>query len=169
MNQDRYHACLVGIVFFLNMFFQFKRRKGKTKPKKPYEYFKLSSRISLGSWEYVCLIFFVAKEEICWWLTPTILATQEAAIRRIVVWSQPGQIVRKTLSQKNLSQKRAGGMSQGVGPEFKSWYWEKKMFTAYQRIKVISGPCGIEWSWTSCLFSHGTPVLFKKIGDWQTS
>jgi hypothetical protein len=35
------------------------------------------------------------------WLTPIILvATQEAEIRRIVVRSQPGEIVRETLSQK---------------------------------------------------------------------
>jgi hypothetical protein len=39
-------------------------------------------------------------------LMPEILATQEAEIRRIKIWSQPGQIVHKTLSQKNLSQKR---------------------------------------------------------------
>jgi hypothetical protein len=32
------------------------------------------------------------------WLTPIILATQEAEIRRIVVPSQPRQIVCKTLS-----------------------------------------------------------------------
>jgi hypothetical protein len=30
-----------------------------------------------------------------------------------------GQIVCRILSQKNPSQKRAGGMAQGVGPEFK--------------------------------------------------
>jgi hypothetical protein len=41
----------------------------------------------------------------CWWLTPVILATQEAAIRRIVVRSQPRQIVCETLSQKYLIQK----------------------------------------------------------------
>jgi hypothetical protein len=32
---------------------------------------------------------------------PVILATQEAEVRSIEVQSQPGQIVRKTLSQKN--------------------------------------------------------------------
>jgi hypothetical protein len=31
------------------------------------------------------------------WLTPGILATQEAEIRRIVVRTQPGQIVHNTL------------------------------------------------------------------------
>jgi hypothetical protein len=32
-----------------------------------------------------------------WWLTPIILASQEAEIRRIVVQSQPGQIACNTL------------------------------------------------------------------------
>jgi hypothetical protein len=36
----------------------------------------------------------------CPWLLPVILATQEAEIRRIAVRSQPGQIVRETLSWK---------------------------------------------------------------------
>jgi hypothetical protein len=34
------------------------------------------------------------------WLTPVILATQKAELRRIMVQSQPGHIVHKTLSQK---------------------------------------------------------------------
>jgi hypothetical protein len=62
----------------------------------------------------------------CQWLTTVIPAAQEAEIRRIVVQTQPGQIVRKTLSEKNLSQKRAGGVAQGVGPEFKSQYHKKR-------------------------------------------
>jgi hypothetical protein len=37
--------------------------------------------------------------------TPVILATQEAEIRRIVVQSQPRQIVHKTLSQKKKKPK----------------------------------------------------------------
>jgi hypothetical protein len=51
------------------------------------------------------------------WLIPVILAIQEAEIRRIVVRSQPRQVVHKTLSRKNPSQKRAGG-----GPELKPQY-----------------------------------------------
>jgi hypothetical protein len=60
---------------------------------------------------------------------PVILAVQEAEIRRIAVWSQPGQIVHETLSQKkkkNPTQKRASGMAHGVGPEFKPQYHKKK-------------------------------------------
>jgi hypothetical protein len=58
----------------------------------------------------------------CQWLTPVILATQEADIRRIMVWSQAGQIVLEISSRKNPSQKRDGGVAQGVGPEFKPPY-----------------------------------------------
>jgi hypothetical protein len=65
---------------------------------------------------------FLKKEKRagCWWLMPIILATQEAEIRRIMVRNQPGQIVCETLSGKSLSQKRSGGVVQGVEPEFKS-------------------------------------------------
>jgi hypothetical protein len=41
------------------------------------------------------------------WPVPLIPATQEAEIRRIAVQNQPGQIVHKTQSQKNPSQKRS--------------------------------------------------------------
>jgi hypothetical protein len=57
-----------------------------------------------------------------WWLTTIILATQEAEIRRIEVQRQPRKIVHETLSRKNPSQKGAGGVAQGVGPEFKPQY-----------------------------------------------
>jgi hypothetical protein len=63
------------------------------------------------------------------WLTPVILATQEAEIRRIAVRSQPGQIVSETLSRKDLSQKRAGGVAQGVGPAFKPQYCKQNKQT----------------------------------------
>jgi hypothetical protein len=55
-----------------------------------------------------------------------ILSTQEAEIRRIAVDSQPRQIVLKTLSQKNPSQKMDGGVAQDIGPEFKSQYQKNK-------------------------------------------
>jgi hypothetical protein len=59
---------------------------------------------------------------------PVILATQEAEIRRTEVQSQPQQTVCKTLSRKNPSQKRAGGVAQSGGPEFKPQYRQKKFF-----------------------------------------
>jgi hypothetical protein len=40
-----------------------------------------------------------------WWLTPVVQATREVEIRRIVVQSQPGQIVCKTLSQNYATKK----------------------------------------------------------------
>jgi hypothetical protein len=62
-----------------------------------------------------------------WWLMSIILAIQEAEIRRIEVWSQPRQIVHKTLSLKNPLQKRAGGgVAPSIGPEFKLQYCKKK-------------------------------------------
>jgi hypothetical protein len=55
----------------------------------------------------------------CQWLTPVILATLKAEIGRITVRSFQGQLVLETLSGKNPSQQRAGGVTQGIGPEFK--------------------------------------------------
>jgi hypothetical protein len=60
------------------------------------------------------------------WLTPVILSTQEAEIRKIVVQSQPQRIILKTLSQIKTSQKKAGRVALGVGPEFKPQYYRKK-------------------------------------------
>jgi hypothetical protein len=53
---------------------------------------------------------------------PVILATQEAEIKRIMVQSQPQQIVCETLFPKALHKNRAGGVAQGEGPEFKPQY-----------------------------------------------
>jgi hypothetical protein len=56
---------------------------------------------------------------------PVILTSQEAEIRRIEVQSQPRQVVHKTLSRKNPSN-RTGGVAQNVDPEFKLQYHKKK-------------------------------------------
>jgi hypothetical protein len=45
---------------------------------------------------------------------PVILDTQEAEIRRVAVWSQPGQTVHGTLYQKYPTQKRASEVIEGV-------------------------------------------------------
>jgi hypothetical protein len=53
-------------------------------------------------------------------------STQDADIRLITVQNQPGQIACKILSWKIPSQKRAGGVAQGIDPEFQSQYNNKK-------------------------------------------
>jgi predicted transcriptional regulator with HTH domain len=50
----------------------------------------------------------------CQWLKLVILATQEAEIRRIIVGSQPRQIVQKTLYQKYPTQKWVDKVAQVV-------------------------------------------------------
>jgi hypothetical protein len=56
---------------------------------------------------------------------PIILPAQEAEIRRIMVRSQPREIVLKTQSQKTFHKVRAGGVVQVEGPEFKTQDWKK--------------------------------------------
>jgi hypothetical protein len=73
-------------------------------------------KAALGSCSEVLGYFLPSSTSILWkkllalakheWLTPVILATQEAEIRRITVWSQPVQIVHKTLSRRYPSQKK---------------------------------------------------------------
>jgi hypothetical protein len=60
------------------------------------------------------------------WLIPVILAPQEVEIGKIDSGSQLRQIVLKTLTRKVPNTKRAGELAQGVGPEFKTWYRNKK-------------------------------------------
>jgi hypothetical protein len=43
-----------------------------------------------------------------------------------VVQSQPGQIVQETYLKKKSSRKRAGGVAQGIDPEFKAQCCTKK-------------------------------------------
>jgi hypothetical protein len=60
---------------------------------------------------------------------PVILATQEAEIRRITVQREPRQIVHETLSRKKKPiTKRAGGVTHGLGPGFKSQHYKNKIF-----------------------------------------
>jgi hypothetical protein len=69
---------------------------------------------------------------------PVILATQEAE-KGIMVWSQPrGQIVHDTLSWKNPSLKRAGGVAQGLGPEFKPQYCKQKKKEKQRKMELFS-------------------------------
>jgi hypothetical protein len=51
-----------------------------------------------------------------------------------VVQSQPRQIICETLSRKNPSQKRTGGVVQGVGPEFKPQYCKKKKIAVNESV-----------------------------------
>jgi hypothetical protein len=89
--------------------------------------------LNIGEWVQRALQLTLSRirnshtpPEGCWWLTPGILATQETEIRRITVGSQLEQIVREIPSRKNSTQKRVGGVAQGVGPEFKSPYHTHK-------------------------------------------
>jgi hypothetical protein len=55
-----------------------------------------------------------------------ILATREAEIRRIALKASPDKSFVRPYLEKNPTQKRAGGVAQGVGPEFKLQYWKTK-------------------------------------------
>jgi hypothetical protein len=59
------------------------------------------------------------------WLPPIIPAPQEAGIKRIEVRSQPwANSSQDPISKINASQKRAGVVAQGVGPESKPQYYK---------------------------------------------
>jgi hypothetical protein len=63
------------------------------------------------------------------WLMPITLATQEEEIRRIAVPSQLRQIVPwDPISKKPFTQKRAGGVAQGIGPEYHHHQKKNKKF-----------------------------------------
>jgi hypothetical protein len=67
-----------------------------------------------------------------------ILATHEAKIRRIAVRNQPRQMVHKTLSWKYPTQKRAGGVAQGVDPEFKPQYHKHKIKNKQKKCLLLT-------------------------------
>jgi hypothetical protein len=54
-----------------------------------------------------------------WWLSPVILATQEAEIRGSQFKASPGRQFTRPYLKKICHKKRAGGVAQGVGPKFK--------------------------------------------------
>jgi hypothetical protein len=63
---------------------------------------------------YLSVFFKEVKPARCQWLTPVILATQEAEIRRIVNQSQSqANSLRNPISKKSI-QNRAGGVAQVV-------------------------------------------------------
>jgi hypothetical protein len=66
---------------------------------------------------------------------PVILATQEAEIRRIMGFEVSLANSSGDPISKKPSQKRAGGMVQGIGPEFKLLYCKKE--SKSNRPKVI--------------------------------
>jgi hypothetical protein len=89
----------------------------------------------------------------CWWFMPIILGTQEVDIRRIAVWHQPGQTVPETVSRKknNPSLKRASGVAQGVGPEFKPQYSKKKKERLPRGVVHACNPSYLGgWHWENC-------------------
>jgi urea transporter len=77
---------------------------------------------SLAAWLPFYKTYFVLSQ----WLTPVILATQEAEIRTSWFEAIPGQIVHSTRSRKALHNNRAGRVAQGEGTEFKPQYHKKK-------------------------------------------
>jgi hypothetical protein len=89
------------------------------------------------SWNGAFLSNFKVNRQVLGF-TPVILATQEAEIKRIAVQSQPGQTVRETLSLKNITEKRASGVVQGVGPEFKPQRCKNKTKQKYQHFLISS-------------------------------
>jgi hypothetical protein len=58
----------------------------------------------------------------CWWLTTVILANQGAEIRGYRFKAILGKWFERPYLKKTHHKKRAGGVAQGMGPEFKPQY-----------------------------------------------
>jgi hypothetical protein len=68
---------------------------------------------------------------------PVILATEEAEIRRIIVWSHTKQISSWDPISKIYNTKKAGGMAQGVDPEYNPQYCKKNCIIVIIVIIVV--------------------------------
>jgi hypothetical protein len=64
----------------------------------------------------------------CQWLTPIILATQEADQEDSSSKPTQANSLRDPISKKTHHKERASGMAQGVGPELKPQYCKKNVF-----------------------------------------
>jgi hypothetical protein len=122
-----------------------------------------SHRTFLPGWLWGLRINFQAG---CWWLTPVILAIQEAEIRRITVQIQPGRIVQQTLSLKKITKKGLVGVTQGVDPEFKPQYHkkEKRKYPTQCRAGGVAQVLG-----STCLASELKPQSHQKSSSAQDS
>jgi hypothetical protein len=81
------------------------------------------------------------------WLTPVILATQWAEIRRIVVWSQPRQRVRETLFRKRKPFIKKGWWSDS---RCRPWDQAPVLQKKRKKIKLTLAPFSSEyqrWKW----------------------
>jgi hypothetical protein len=75
----------------------------------------------------------------CWWLRPVIIGTQEAAIRRITIQSQPGQIAGEDLSQKKKPNTKEEWWSVSrCRLEFKPQYCKKKRIILYSWLPLAT-------------------------------
>jgi hypothetical protein len=100
------------------------------------------------------------------WLVPVIPATQQAEVRRITVRSQLRQIVLNPI-EKTHYKKRAGGVAQGEGPEFKPQHWKKQIpvgisneITLKQKIPVGRALTSMQCSTSKLIHERGIPVHF---------
>jgi hypothetical protein len=90
---------------------------------------------------------------------------QEVEIRRIEVRSHPRQIVCETLPQNTSSQKRAGGVTQGVGPEFKLRDCKKKKLYLTSGITALNHRNG---SSIGAPISRSISVLFYILNEYSS-
>jgi hypothetical protein len=106
------------------------------------------------------------KKYVCQWLMPVIPVTQEAKIRQIAVWSQPGQIVWEILSWKNPSEKRACQVALGVGPDFKHQYCNNNnnnnRYVCALKKSCWSASSGKSACLANCMPLSSNPISAKK-------